>query len=114
MATQQVWIGASGRRYTYFVYPVTISIAGDQDGNYIFTKQNSNRDWVAIYIGEGNLTDRISDEHHQVACIKSKGATHVHCHLNSDRQTRRREESDLLARFTNAYKPQGCNEKRGG
>jgi hypothetical protein len=108
------WIGASGKEYTYYIWALPAGIDPDQDGNYIFSKKNSEGKWTPIYIGEGDLCTRISDSHHQAQCIKSKGATHVHVHRNSSGQNRRDEEADLLARYTNAYKPNGCNEKPGG
>jgi hypothetical protein len=69
---------------------------------------------VPIYVGEGDLADRVSDEHHQAACIRKKGATHVHAHVNKLQKNRTDEETDLLAHYTNAYKPNGCNDKEGG
>ena len=114
MASEQQWQGASGKSYTYFVYPLDPSF-NDGDGNYIYTKKNTEGNWVPIYIGEGNLAERSQlSQHHQGACIRSKGATHFHCHLNADQQARLAEEDDLLKRFTDAYKPKGCNEKKGG
>jgi len=70
--------------------------------------------WIPIYIGQGDLGDRIGPNHHAATCINSKGATHVHVHLNGRVEDRTAEESDLLARYTNAYKPNGCNDKIGG
>ncbi len=79
----------------------------------MYTKIVNNK-WIPIYIGEGDLQTRISDSHHKANCIKEKGATHVHVHLNANEQMRLNEEQDLLANFTNAYMPVGCNEKEGG
>lgn len=107
------WIGASGKKYTYYVHRLPMNFDPNQDGNYIFTKVVDNK-WVSIYIGQGDLADRVSLNHHQASCIQSKGATHVHAHLNSNKQSRLTEEDDLLANYTNAYKPNGCNEKVGG
>ena len=108
------WKGASGKVYTHYIYALPYSFNEDQDGNYIYAKTNSNNAWVPIYIGQGDLGNRIGSQHHKADCIQSKGATHVHVHLNSNEQSRLDEESDLLARFTNAYAPDGCNEKLGG
>jgi len=108
------WVGASGTEYLYYVYSLPYRFDPDQDGNYIYAKVSPQRDWVPIYIGEGELADRVSDNHHQAACIKRKDATHFHCHLNPNNEARRAEESDLLAQHTNAYQPSGCNEKPGG
>jgi hypothetical protein len=111
---QCIWTGKSGTGYTYFIHPLPVNFDANQDGNYIYTKQNSQGLWVPIYIGQGDLRDRVSDNHHQAACIKKKGATHVHGRLNPKEKERIAEESDLLANYTNAYTPNGCNEKEGG
>ena len=108
------WIGKSGTEYTYYIWSLPANFDPNQDGNYIFSKENDKGLWVPIYIGEGDLADRISDNHHQANCIKRNGATHVHVHLNGEERNRTSEEADLLARYTNAYKPNGCNEKEGG
>ena len=108
------WTGESGTPYEYFIYPLPFTFNRNQDGNYIYSRKNDQGKWVPIYIGEGDLADRIGDEHHQAACIKRRGATHVHAHLNPDEKDRTAEEADLLANYTNAYKPTGCNDKEGG
>ncbi len=108
------WTGVSGKTYKYYVYQLPASFDPNQDGNYIYTKINNNNKWVPIYIGEGDLDVRVGPNHHQASCINSKGATHVHVHLNSAKQDRLSEEQDLLANYTNAYKPNGCNERTGG
>lgn len=108
------WNGASGTSYKYYVYELPHSFNDDQNGNYIYTKINNNNKWVPIYIGQGDLGDRVGPSHHKADCISSKGATHVHVHLNSTEKNRLSEESDLLANYTNAYAPSGCNEKSGG
>lgn len=108
------WTGASGTNYTYYIHKLPVSFNANQDGNYIFSKLNSENRWVPIYIGQGDLHDRISDDHHQARCIKTRGATHVHVHSNSTERARLAEEQDLLAYYTNAYTPNGCNEKIGG
>ena len=109
-----IWKGKSNTEYTYYINELPVSFKGDQPGNYIYSKLKEKNLWVPIYIGEGNLGDRVSDDHHQASCIKSKGATHVHVHLNSSLPARQKEEGDLLGRYTNAYKPSGCNVKEGG
>lgn len=108
------WIGASGTEYTYFVRSLPFTFNPNQDGNYIFSKKNNKGLWVPIYIGQGDLADRVSDGHHKATCIKNKGATHVHVHLNQTEKDRIAEEADLLGRYTNSYAPDGCNEKAGG
>src|SRR5215468_8376703 len=103
------WIGASGKSYTYYVYTRHPEINAGQFGNYIYSKLNTEGKWVPVYIGEGDLSVRCTKSHHQIACINAKGATHVHMHLNATEADRWAEESDLLARYTNAYQPNGCN-----
>jgi hypothetical protein len=115
MNTNQTWswIGKSGTQYAYFVYPLPASFKENNDGNYIFCKL-ADKHWIPIYIGEGDLGERVENTHHQASCIKSKGVTHVHAHLNPSESARKSEESDLLANYPIAYKPYGCNEKEGG
>jgi hypothetical protein len=108
------WQGASGRSYTFYVHALPVSFSVNQAGNYIYAVRNAQRLWVPIYIGEGELADRISDAHHKADCIRRKGSTHVHVHINSVEKARKDEETDLLAHYTNAYEPSGCNEKSGG
>ena len=113
MADRCVWTGASRTPYTYFVYPVSHRFAPNEVGNYIYARLADNA-YHPIYIGEGELADRCSDQHHQAKQIASKGATHVHAHLNSVEAARKAEENDLLSVYTEAYAPIGCNEKLGG
>jgi hypothetical protein len=108
------WTGASGTSYLYFIHKLPVNFTAGQFGNYIFAKVNAENKWVPIYMGEGELHDRVSNVHHQWDCIQSKGATHIHAHINNKEQDRLTEERDLLARYTNAYAPSGCNEKKGG
>jgi hypothetical protein len=111
MAEQETctWIGKSGTKYLYYVYPRHPNINDGQDGNYIYAKKNAEGLWVPVYIGEGALAKRATPDHHRIECIDSKGASHVHLHLNANKGTRRAEEADLLANYTNALAPSGCN-----
>jgi hypothetical protein len=108
------WTGGSGKQYKYFIWELPASLDPNQDGNYIYARRNPQNQWVPIYIGEGDLADRAGPNHHKADCIKRKGATHFHCHLKDEQAARRAEERDLLARYTNAYEPEGCNERAGG
>jgi hypothetical protein len=108
------WKGASGTSYNYHIHELPVGFNPNQPGNYIFTKLNSENRWIPIYIGQGDLGDRVSENHHQWTCIQRKGATHVHVHMNANEQSRLAEERDLLAYYTNAYAPNGCNEREGG
>ena len=107
-----VWPGDSGKKYTYRSFELPFSCDPNQDGNYIFTKSEAGK-WVPIYIGQGDLNNRTNDPKHY-KCATSKGATHVHLHLNPSKQDRLSEEDDLLEAFPQAYAPVGCNEKIGG
>ena len=107
------WVGGSGTNYTYFIYALPASLVPNQLGNYIFAKKNPQGQWTPIYIGQGDLDER-ANNHHQAACLRQKGATHFHCHKNGFEQARLAEERDLLARYTQAYAPTGCNERHGG
>lgn len=58
------WKGASGRQYAFFIYGLPYSFKTGQNGNYIYTKVVNNV-WVPIYIGQGNLVDRVDiDNYH--------------------------------------------------
>lgn len=107
-----IWTGRSGIKYTYYVYDLPISFE-KVDGNYIYCKIVNNG-WVPVYIGQGDLADRVGPKHHKAHCIYLKGATHIHVHTNTIEKSRIAEESDLLANYTQAYEPTGCNEKTGG
>ncbi len=107
------WIGASGTHYPHWIYELPASFNEGDEGNYVYAKKNAEGEWVPIYIGEGQLNDR-ANNHHQAVCIRSKGATHFHCHLNASKQARLAEEEDLLKGYPDAYQPNGCNERRGG
>jgi len=111
MANQETctWVGISGTKYTYYVYPRHPNINDGQDGNYIYAKKNGDGYWVPVYMGEGDLSRRATADHHRIGCIDSKGATHVHLRLNAKYEDRRAEEQDLLANYTNALTPYGCN-----
>jgi hypothetical protein len=108
------WTGASGKKYVYDIHPRHPKLTPNEPGNYIYARRDEHRRWVPIYIGEGNLTQRAAIEARHVACIDAKGATHVHLHVNYDRDDRSAEVEDLLDNFPQAYSPDGCNEKTGG
>jgi hypothetical protein len=114
MANEIIWNGASGTGYRYAVYPRhPQGIPAKTLGNYIYTKVVNNV-WVPIYVGQGDLSERVTKNHHRITCIDSKGATHVHMHLNPKEADRLAEERDLLAGHSDAYTPKGCNVKEGG
>lgn len=108
------WEGVSGEKYTYGVYSIPFEFDAGQDGNYIYSKVVK-KVWVPLYIGQGDLADRGDiGNHHQVRCLKSKGATHIHAHQNARKTDRISEEKDLLLGHPGAYAPTGCNEQPGG
>ncbi len=108
-----VWRGSSAQ-YTYYIYELPVNLDLGQDGNYIYTKIVNNV-WIPIYIGQGDIGDRSNiNNHHKSNCLRSKGATHVHAHLNAHKADRTSEEADLLAGHPSAYEPSGCNERTGG
>jgi hypothetical protein len=108
------WTGASGKKYVYDVHARHPKLPPNEAGNYIYAKRDKQRRWVPIHIGEGNLTQRAATDRRWVDCINAKGATHVHVHVNSDRDDREAEVKDLLKNFPQAYTPEGCNEEKGG
>ncbi len=107
------WTGGTDVLYTFDVFPYPTSFEEGQAGNYIYCKLIDGK-YYPIYIGEGDLCDRCSDNHHKAKCIKAKNPTHIHVHINSNDRDRFFEETDLLAGYPNAYTPKGCNEKEGG
>lgn len=106
------WTGASGKKYGYWSKKLPFSCAPNQDGNYIFCMVTNNA-WVPVYIGQGDIHNRVNDETHY-KCATGKGATHVHVHTNKVEKDRLAEEQDLLAGHPQAYAPTGCNNKTGG
>ena len=94
-----MWVGASGKKYEYWIYPIGTSFK-DSPGNYIFAKETAPDRWTPVYIGEtDSLKDRLSN-HEKMPCVKRYGGTHVHAHTGSaDEKTRRAEESDLPAKW---------------
>ena|ERR1035437_1235352 len=107
MAERQTctWTGASGRKDVY-----DPKVTPHQAGNFVYAKMDTQKRWVPIYIGQGDLTQRAAVERDLAACIDLKGATHVHLHVNFDKDDRLAEEKDLLSNFPKAYIPDGCNE----
>jgi hypothetical protein len=107
------WIGASGKEYNYTAHPLSIAFKGEVKGNYIFAR-HLEEGWLPIYIGEGDLSRRPTEDGDKMDCIKRKGATHIHIHLNPLEEDRKDEEADLLRNYPESYAPRGCNKKEGG
>jgi hypothetical protein len=106
------WIGASGEKYTYWVFPFPTNFEAGHDGNYIFAKVVNNT-WIPIYVGQGHLNVRCSDATH-CQCALARGATHIHAHKAPTEEQRLAEERDILAVHPEAYAPVGCNQKLRG
>lgn len=109
--TTCTWTGASGKQYIYEIYARHPTLPPNEPGSYIYAKRDEHRRWVPVYIGEGNLTQRAAPDWRGAQCIDEKGATHVHLHVNYDRDDRLAEVKDLLENFSQAQVPDGCNEK---
>jgi len=105
------WIGVAGQRYTYSIYDLPANFAHGEFGNYIFAKKSSDGQWIPIFIGQGELGVQVGEDHPQLKCIKEKGATHVHVHVNDSEWVRVSEEQDLLESHLNVYEPYACNHK---
>ena len=104
------WTGASGRKYVYEVHRRHPDVPPNEPGNYIYAKMDAHHRWVPVYIGQGNLTQRANVDPRCMECIDSKGATHVHLHVNFKKEDRIAEVEDLLANFPQACSPEGCND----
>lgn len=104
MADKYTWTGASGKKYTYDIFPIGTDWYG-VPGNYIFAKESSPGKWQAVYIGETESFKERLPNHNELPCIRLNGGTHTHAHVNRDNSARLEEEQDLLA---NNKTP--CNE----
>lgn len=99
--------GASGKKYTFYVYPYgqTFKAMG---GVYAITRATPNstggNDHKIIYIGQtGDLSERF-DDHHKESCF-TRNQANRHCVLvEGNEKTRLAIEADLIA----AYNPP-CN-----
>lgn len=111
------WTGASGRKYTMEAYSLDTRVNPDVYGNYIFGELYRDTDNFykikAIYIGEGNLNDRICFRINE-GRIQRKGCNCFCAMVNEDEKSRKEIEDDLLAANPNAYEPEGCNIRTGG
>lgn len=106
------WAGASGRKYTYWIYELPAELSPRQIGNYIYAKMETGN-WKPLYIGQGDLKREADIElHPQSRCLGQKGATHVHVHINEKDVERAAEKGDLLRNFPQTFQPGGCNERR--
>jgi hypothetical protein len=69
------WIGASGKNYVYHTHALPVSFEEGQLSNYIYAKTVNDK-WRPIYIGQGDLGDRIGPNHHKADCIADRGTTY--------------------------------------
>lgn len=92
------WPGKSGKTYKYEIYPINTTFKAEA-GNYIFAKETQSNQWTPIYIGETEDLSTRFDNHHKMDCIERQKATHIHAHLNSDKDARLTEEADLIAKW---------------
>ncbi len=109
MAMTYDWLGKSGPVYTYRVYDLPISFEANQKGNVVFARLDHGRNWVPVFVGEGDLGKNVDNDNYQFHTIQRRGATHVHVRLNPDVYDRRAEVRDLLGHHTIAFQPFGCN-----
>jgi hypothetical protein len=108
------WPTVNGKSLEFIGYPINTNFVVNQFGNYIFSKFNNNTNtWYALYIGEGDIKQRVS-EHIKNNDVIKKGATHIYVRLNNNEKGRFDDETDLLIGNPEAYIPIGCNVKKGG
>jgi len=109
------WTGGSGRTYTFVVVPWPAPLDfGVVDGNYICARQTKNGEWIPVYIGEGDLAAPCAESHPNFDQLVERDVTHLHCHINDDPASRRREAHDLLSGHALALMPTGCNDPLDG
>lgn len=96
----QDWVGLSGTKYDYYVYPISTTFSDKKPANYLFAKLENGR-WHAVYAGETEDLSQRFDDHHAMPCIKANGATHLHVHFSSDtRSERLAEEADIRKKWS--------------
>lgn len=105
------WPNGKGGTYPFHVFQIAL-FHGNPKGNYIFARKVNNG-WEAVYIGEGDINERIKDHVNNKPLIV-KGATHIHIMEVNDKETSFQIETELLEGNTEAYEPTGCNVKKGG
>lgn len=100
------WDGISGKEYTYYIYPIDSFNPKVEGGNYIFGKETKPGSHQPVYVGQTNdLKERLGDPEKE-ACAKRNGATHIHAHLNGNKQSRLDEEEDIVKKWKHV-----CNEQ---
>jgi hypothetical protein len=105
------WTGKSGNVYRY--YEISFNNVPFNIGNYMFVRQIG-QTFYALYIGEGNIKERINDKEH-LQCATKKGFTHIFAHENMYEQSRKFEENDLVQEHTECWVENGgCNATHNG
>jgi len=100
------WTGISDKEYTYYIYPIDTFNPKSDGGNYLFAMETKPGSYKPVYVGQTNdLKERLGD-HEKETCARRNGATHIHAHLNGNKQSRLDEEKDIIKR----WKPV-CNDQ---
>lgn len=91
------WEGKSGRGYTFLVYDIGIEFVASP-GFYIFAKRSegSENGWEALKIA---YTDNLKSElfeSEKNECVIKNGATHIHSHMERDKDRIEQEIKDLV------------------
>ena len=102
------WNGASGATYIFYIYQRPPNVPS-RLGNYIYARLTSEKLWVPVYIGHGDLAVCSENDAALIACIDAKGATHLHMRLSLMETERLGVHGDLLSSYKNTFPPDGCN-----
>ncbi len=90
--------GASGRSYSFDVYPWGTSFKA-VGAVYIILKKNGTN-FTILYIGQtGDLSERF-DNHHKRPCFDRHGKTHIGIHPVSSESHRFDIETDLVRNYS--------------
>lgn len=99
------WIGQSGQKYEYHVYPLDTEFR-PLPGNYIYAGQSEAGEWVPIYIGQTRDMHQRLEGHEKLQPAIANGATRIHMHFCERGQAARcTEERDLIMHWQPV-----CNE----
>ncbi len=100
------WRGASGKEYTYYIWPRHSHVENGPPGNFIHVKEGPDGTLLPVYIGQtDDLNHRFVKPETQ-SCVDANGATQLHLHssVSQGQEERLAEVADLVAR----WKP-ACN-----
>ncbi len=94
------WVGASGKQYTYYIYPISKSFK-EWPANFIISKESRNGFWIPCLIGETDNLKRYLRRINNDITLKQLGATHIHCHVAFGNAAERKTETqDLLRQWS--------------